>query len=240
MNQLSKRLTQLRKQTGSAVDESSGNPLGNQLLAKLKLARARDIKPPQTNINDEEIAQLVGGTVYKAGLISIKRTINLNQLHSNYNAEFQASLTQLVSNIDPQHCLLVDTETTGLSTAAGTLVFLLGAAYTLQIDEHVRVDVIYTNLSDYKKAWINLLGSVVLLIPFCIVAIIAAKNFVINSYIMHETSPNPGGLPARYILKTFIPLSMFFLLLQGTSLALKSFIRIMNHKAAGKMPEAGK
>jgi TRAP-type mannitol/chloroaromatic compound transport system permease small subunit len=120
------------------------------------------------------------------------------------------------------------------------LVFLLGAAYTLQMDEHVRVDVIYTTLSDYKKAWINFLGSVLLLIPFCIVAIIATKNFVINSYIMHETSPNPGGLPARYILKTFIPLSLFFLLLQGTSLALKSFIQIMNHKAAKNLPEAGK
>ncbi len=106
------------------------------------------------------------------------------------------------------------------------VIFLLSAAYTLKIDQHVRVDVIYTRMSEKKKAIVNLFGSLIFLIPFCVVAIIASKKFVINSFIMGETSPDAGGLPARYILKAVIPLSIFLLLLQGIALAFKSFLTL--------------
>ncbi|PIW70230.1 MAG: C4-dicarboxylate ABC transporter permease [Ignavibacteriales bacterium CG12_big_fil_rev_8_21_14_0_65_30_8] len=106
------------------------------------------------------------------------------------------------------------------------IIFLLSAAYTLKIDQHVRVDVIYTRLSDKKKAYVDFFGSLIFLIPFCVVLIMASKNFVINSFSMGETSPDAGGLPARYILKAVIPLSIFLLLLQGISLTFKSFLTI--------------
>jgi TRAP-type mannitol/chloroaromatic compound transport system permease small subunit len=106
------------------------------------------------------------------------------------------------------------------------LIFLLGAAYTLNVDEHVRVDVFYTRFSIKNKAWINFLGSIFLLIPFCIIVIISSQDFISISFRMGETSPDAGGLPARYILKSFIPISFFFLLLEGISFALKSFIQI--------------
>lgn len=115
------------------------------------------------------------------------------------------------------------------------IIFLLAAGYTLKIDEHVRVDVFYTRYSDRTKAWINLIGSIVLLITFCVVAILSAKDFVLVSFKFKETSPDAGGLPARYILKAIIPVSFFFLLLQGISLAIKSYFKIKTPQSINKM-----
>lgn len=110
------------------------------------------------------------------------------------------------------------------------VIFLGAAAYTLLIDDHVRVDVFYTKFSKKGKAWIDLLGSVLFLIPFCILIILSTKDFVALSIKIRETSPDPGGLPARYILKAFLPISFFFILLEGISLAFKSFITIKEDK----------
>ena len=107
-----------------------------------------------------------------------------------------------------------------------SLIFLLAAAYTLRIDGHVRVDVLYVKLSEKKKGIINLLGAIFFLIPFCIIGIISSEKFVIQSFLMGETSPDAGGLPFRWILKAFIPISFFILLLEGISFAFKSYISI--------------
>ena len=80
-----------------------------------------------------------------------------------------------------------------------------------------------------KKAWVNFLGAILFLIPFCILVIYLSKDFVINSFLFKETSPDAGGLPASYIIKSFIPISFIFLLLQGISLAFKSFLEIKNY-----------
>ncbi|MEM6830084.1 MAG: TRAP transporter small permease subunit, partial [Bacteroidota bacterium] len=110
----------------------------------------------------------------------------------------------------------------------GTL-FLLGAAYALQQDRHVRVDVFYQHFSAKGKAWVNLIGTGILLVPFCVVALIESVGFVVNSYSFRETSPDPGGLPARYVIKSAIPIGLFLLLLQGISLIVSS-IRILVRK----------
>ncbi|WP_370090293.1 TRAP transporter small permease subunit [Ekhidna sp.] len=102
------------------------------------------------------------------------------------------------------------------------VIFLLGAAYTLQQDKHVRVDVFYHSFSDKTKAWVNLLGTIFLLLPFCIVACWESISFVYSSYLMNETSPQPGGLPARWIIKSTIPVGFLLLGLQGASLILTS------------------
>ena len=107
------------------------------------------------------------------------------------------------------------------------VIFLLGAAYTLQHDRHVRVDVVYLKFSPRIKAWFNLAGSVVFLIPFAILVIWASQKFVANSWNMGETSPDPGGLPARYILKAFIPAGFLLLTLQGISLAIHSLETVL-------------
>ena len=104
------------------------------------------------------------------------------------------------------------------------IIFLLGAAYTLKHDRHVRVDIIYMRLSERQRAWINLLGTLLFLIPFAILIIWSSKNFIINSFVIGESSPNPGGLPARYLLKACIPLGFILVLLQALSLAFSSLM----------------
>ncbi len=114
------------------------------------------------------------------------------------------------------------------------VVFLIGAAYTLKEDAHVRVDIIYARLDERKRAWINLIGSLIALIPFTILVIWCTKMFVMNSWAVRETSPDPGGLPARYALKAMIPLGFVLLLLQGVSEAAKSYRYLREHPAPDK------
>ncbi len=107
-----------------------------------------------------------------------------------------------------------------------SVLFLLSAAYTLKNDGHVRVDVIYSRLNKKSKAVINLIGSILLLIPFSLMVVFTSKNFVYSSFQIMETSPDPGGLPARFVLKSFLPISFIFLFLQGITLFLRSLITL--------------
>ena len=106
------------------------------------------------------------------------------------------------------------------------IIFLTAAPYTLKLDGHVRVDIIYSKLSERKQAIINLIATIIFLIPFCLLMIYTSKDFVINSLMVNETSPDPGGLPARYILKAIIPLSFFMLLLQALALVITSALKL--------------
>lgn len=104
------------------------------------------------------------------------------------------------------------------------LIFLLGAAYTLKHDAHVRVDVVYQSrlFSDKARAWVDLLGALLFLIPFCLLVINGSLPFVENSFYLHERSPDPGGLPFRYFLKAAIPFGFTLLLLQGVALVIRN------------------
>lgn len=106
-------------------------------------------------------------------------------------------------------------------------VFLMGAGYTLYVEGHVRVEVFYGKLSKKAKAWINILGVLFLLIPSCIVFIDTGIPFVHSSFAVMESSPDPGGIPYRFILKACIPAGYLLLLLQGLSLGIKSFFVLM-------------
>jgi TRAP-type mannitol/chloroaromatic compound transport system permease small subunit len=114
------------------------------------------------------------------------------------------------------------------------VIFLMGAAYTLKHEKHVRVDIIFSRLSDRRKAVINILGTILFLIPFSLLIIFSSLEFVWNSFLIGESSPDPGGLPARFILKAVLPLSFLFILLQGTSLLFKSIL-ILKKKPAEKV-----
>ena len=113
-----------------------------------------------------------------------------------------------------------------------SLIFLLGAAYGLNNDVHVRVDVLYSRLSVRGRAWIDLAGSVLFLLPFCIMMLWVSWPFVRNSWAVLEGSPDPGGLP-RYPIKTLILVSFFLLLLQGVSQTVKQVERIRTGRAPG-------
>ena len=99
-------------------------------------------------------------------------------------------------------------------------VFLLGAAYTLAHGDHVRVDVFYGRASVRVKAWIDLVGTLVFLMPFCILMIRISWPTVVNSWHLLEQSPDPGGLP-RYPIKTLIPIAFLLLILQGIAEIIK-------------------
>ena len=112
------------------------------------------------------------------------------------------------------------------------LVFLLGAAYTLKHDDHVRVDVLYGRLSRRGKAWIDLAGTVLFLFPFCGLMIYMSIPMVENSWAVLEQSPDPGGLP-RYPIRTMIPLAFVFLMIQGTAMVIRNVAILRGHDVAG-------
>ena len=97
------------------------------------------------------------------------------------------------------------------------LIFLLGSGYALKHDRHVRVDLFYSKFSPKDKAFVNFIGSLLFLIPWCLVVIYFSYEYALGSYKINEGSPDPGGLPARYIIKFAIPLGIGLLLLQAIS-----------------------
>jgi TRAP-type mannitol/chloroaromatic compound transport system permease small subunit len=118
------------------------------------------------------------------------------------------------------------------------VVFLLGAGYTLLYDGHVRVDIFYQRFRPSIKAWVNLIGVIFFLIPGCIMVIDTSLQFVANSYNVMEGSPDPGGVPYRFVLKSAIPLGFALMLIQGISLGLKSFMVIVGAEP-GEILERG-
>ncbi len=104
------------------------------------------------------------------------------------------------------------------------VVFMLGAAYTLLDEEHVRVDVLYGKASARKRAWIDVIGVIVFLLPLCGFLAIEAYDFVAISWSMHEASRESGGLPYPMlpILKTALIIMPLLVALQGVSMMLRS------------------
>ncbi len=107
-----------------------------------------------------------------------------------------------------------------------SLVFLLGTAYTLQKDQHVRVDVLYARMSARGQAWIDLVGTLLFLLPFTLTMLWLSWPSVRNSWVVREVSPDPGGL-LRYPLKAMILVSFLAPALQGGSIVIRriAFLR---------------
>lgn len=115
-----------------------------------------------------------------------------------------------------------------------TLIFLLGAAYGLRHDVHVRVDVVYARLGVRRRAWIDLLGTVLFLIPFSLVMLWVTWAPVQRSWAIREVSPDPGGLP-RYPIKAVILLAFALLVLQGLAMATQQ-VAILRGRPDGASP----
>jgi len=108
--------------------------------------------------------------------------------------------------------------------------FMLGVAYTLKIDGHVRVDIFYRQFSPQKKAAINLLGAVIFVMPLCVFIFITSFHCVQQAWQFKEHSSDTGGLPFVYLLKTLIPLMAAGLLLQSIAEIGRSILTLLNHK----------
>ncbi len=106
------------------------------------------------------------------------------------------------------------------------IIFLTGAGYTLRHDKHVRVDVLYAKFSPKNQAWVNLLGTLCFLFPFCLIVIKSAWPYTEIAYRISEGSPDPGGLPYRFVIKGFMLIGFGLLMLQGISLITASLITL--------------
>lgn len=115
-----------------------------------------------------------------------------------------------------------------------SLIFLLGAAYGFRVDAHVRVDVLHQKLSAKGRAWIDLLGTALFLVPFSVVMLEVSWPVVAASWAVRETSPDPGGLP-RWPIKAVILVSFALLLLQG----LAHMVRQVQVLRGGSQPPPG-
>lgn len=118
-------------------------------------------------------------------------------------------------------------------------IFMLAIPYTLYKEGHVRVDIIYADLSPRKQAWIDLLGTLILLIPFTVLVAKYGIDFTLESYELGERSGDPGGLPFRWIIKAVIPFSFIAMTISGLGLMLKSILVLKNLKQIHDEPQQG-
>ncbi len=116
------------------------------------------------------------------------------------------------------------------------LVFLLAAGYALKHDRHVRVDLFYDKFSQKEKALTNFWGHLLFLVPWCMMVIYYSIGYAMESFAMREGSAEPGGLPARYIIKFCITIGAALLLFQAIAGLIDSGLIIFdktNHEDAG-------
>jgi len=118
-----------------------------------------------------------------------------------------------------------------------SVVFLFAGADALRRNAHVRVDVFYGRLGPWGKAVIDLGGTVLFLLPFCIFGIWSSMPSVLSSWEVWEVSPDPGGLP-RYPLRTAVPIAFALLFLQGLAELARNLRRLRN-SAVGEPDGSG-
>lgn len=106
-------------------------------------------------------------------------------------------------------------------------VFLLGVPFAIRSSGHVRVDIFYERLSLRAKSIIDLLGTLIFLLPFCLLVAWFGIDFTKESFQLGETSGDPGGLPYRWIIKAMIPTSFIFMAISGMGLLLHSINSIL-------------
>jgi len=101
-------------------------------------------------------------------------------------------------------------------------LFMLGTAYALKTGAHVRVDIFYRDFSSRQQAWVNALGGILFLLPLCALILFISLNYVAEAWRIRESSPEPGGIPYLYLLKTLLPLMAANLALAGIADVLRS------------------
>jgi len=109
-------------------------------------------------------------------------------------------------------------------------IAMFGSAYTFQQGEHVRVDLLYHLYSKRVKIILDILVPLLIIIPFSIFIIYLSSQYVLQSYVNGEISPDPGGLPYRYLVKSLIPIGFILILLQGIAVLLKAITQLKGEK----------
>ncbi|WP_457598420.1 TRAP transporter small permease subunit [Hydrogenimonas sp.] len=113
------------------------------------------------------------------------------------------------------------------------ILFLMGLAYALKHDKHVRVDILYTRFSPRMKEYVRIATMLLFVLPLGAVVVWYSWDFTLQSLLQHEGSPDPGGLCCRWIVKGFVVVAFVLLMLQSLSETIKSLYRL------GEMREEG-
>lgn len=114
------------------------------------------------------------------------------------------------------------------------MVFLLGAAHTLRVNEHVRVDIFYSRFGNRKRAHVDIFGSLFLLMPVNIFIFMVSFEYVMRAWQVMETSREAGGIPAVFLLKSLILVFSFIMLLQGVAEVIRNMAKLSLHEQPSK------
>jgi len=110
------------------------------------------------------------------------------------------------------------------------VIALIGASYTLQQGEHVRVDIFYARYSPRVKRWMDILMPGLIIVPTMLFIAVLSLQFVEMSWVIGEGSPDPGGLPGRYLIKALVPLGFFLVALQGVAMTIYGIVQLKKLK----------
>jgi TRAP-type mannitol/chloroaromatic compound transport system permease small subunit len=114
------------------------------------------------------------------------------------------------------------------------MVFLLGAAHTLRVNEHVRVDIFYRRFSQKRQAKVNIFGSLFLLMPVNVFIFMVSFEYVMRAWRVMEASQEAGGIPAVFLLKSLILIFSFTMLLQGIAEVIRNVAKLPLNKATSQ------
>lgn len=116
--------------------------------------------------------------------------------------------------------------------------FMMGAAFTLQRDKHVRVDIFYQSFSDKHKALVDILGTILLLFPVSGFILWVSWDYVLASWTIKESSGEAGGLPWLYLLKTLLLIMPSLMIIQGTAWLIKLIPTALGQKPISSQLES--
>ena len=106
------------------------------------------------------------------------------------------------------------------------VLFLLCIGFTYIEDAHVRIDLLRERLSTRARDWVELIGCIIFVIPYCLIVTYFAEDFVERSWAVGEASDSATGLPYRWAIKAFLPIGLFVLLLSGITILLRKIIEL--------------
>jgi TRAP-type mannitol/chloroaromatic compound transport system permease small subunit len=142
----------------------------------------------------------------------------LNDLRSSLATAYNRNVNALSDSVQYLHAI----------------IFMVGIAYALKLGDHVRIDIFYRRFSGRTKAWVDALGTLLLLYPTFVFIIWMSWGYVLDSWHVLEGSQKPGGLPLIYLLKSFILLMSVMVIIQGTALLLRALLCLRNTAEPGE------
>ncbi|MBE0585134.1 MAG: TRAP transporter small permease subunit [Desulfofustis sp.] len=120
-----------------------------------------------------------------------------------------------------------------------SVMFLFGISVALLDEGHVRVDFLYDRFSIRSKAIINIIGTILFLVPLALLVLFGSLDYVVDSYEIQEISEDPGGLPYRWLIKVMIPLSFGYLIFCSLGYTVKQ-INLLRNLSGDNQAEGGR